>query len=229
MNAKSFLTAGAFLVFGTSVAQAQFVQQGGFRLRDTDAGVSTQELFRGFGSDLGVAGNRISPDVGGTFVLGQSNRFSFSWDHVFRTWSFSYAGFNAGTAYTLVSGTTAPTFDAFRFQLQGNSVNFTQLSSLQFNGAQLLGAAVPGTSFASLAWGGLNAAESFAITGDLTFGGPGANNEAQRFELDFGTGTNLDQVPGTTVPEPSTYALMAAGLAALGLAVRRRRSIVVSA
>ena len=35
---------------------------------------------------------------------------------------------------------------------------------------------------------------------------------------------NFDFVPGTTVPEPSTYALMAVGLLAMGAVARRRRA-----
>jgi hypothetical protein len=57
----------------------------------------------------------------------------------------------------------------------------------------------------------------------LGFGEAGENCATLGGNANCALDANFDWVPGTTVPEPSTYALMAAGLVGLGIASRRRK------
>jgi hypothetical protein len=56
----------------------------------------------------------------------------------------------------------------------------------------------------------------------MGFGQAGASCSAT--EINCAVDANFDFVPNSTVPEPSTYALLAAGLAAVGMAARRRKA-----
>lgn len=62
-----------------------------------------------------------------------------------------------------------------------------------------------------------------SITTNNTFAGaPPANGAYQMFLYDNGSGARLNAAGGTTVPEPSTWALLLAGAGLTGLMVRRR-------
>ena len=57
---------------------------------------------------------------------------------------------------------------------------------------------------------------------DLSQGG--SNTAGYNTQI-FGRGLYAAAAPSSVVPEPSTYALMIAGLAGLGIAARRRRRV----
>jgi hypothetical protein len=76
---------------------------------------------------------------------------------------------------------------------------------------------------------GISLTEGFASYSGSAFDGVVICASGGDFACDsYTTSVTVDNVSVSTVPEPSTYALMAAGLAALGIVSRRRRRALVA-
>lgn len=134
--------------------------------------------------------------------------------------SFWYATPPTSTGTPLQVGNAACQQNTFNFwQGAPNSSAIQQLTSgngcLAGLDAVVIGLGVGVGNNWPLAWTG------FVDNVRLGFGEGGSNCSA--LEIGCAIDANFDFVPNSTVPEPSTYLLMAVGLGAVGIIARRRR------
>ncbi|MDX2194472.1 MAG: PEP-CTERM sorting domain-containing protein [Gemmatimonadales bacterium] len=211
-----------------------------FRGRNMTDANANQNFFWGKG-DLGVAGNRRqvqgnASDWSLTSGIRQID-FRVDWDHLNNhlTMTFPDGDFNVtGATGGSFADATYPAANQFRVINVGSfngllfdvrtgcgSLGAARLVSMSVNGGANL---LPGTissncassqQFAN-AWFTVNSASSWFVNGRVEFDPSFGNNEGQRFDWKV--------YRGTVVPEPSTYVLMASGLALVGMAARRRQA-----
>lgn len=201
---------------GTTVASETF------RARNTSNGNGGDRLYAGLASSLGNGSLRDS--YTGTWDNITSRTFSLRYYAAHNILRFSVsgitfgAGLNDGTTLSaLLNDNTVKIYDVGSFnalRIFGRAAGAT-LTKLDFGAGNVLTGAEGGIGNTEQFWA-LSDASDFLVTGELT--PTRCSNESCRFEIGVATAANV-------VPEPSTYALMATGLAGLiGVARRRARA-----
>lgn len=192
------------------------------RARNLQSGTGDEVYLGASPSVLGSGSQRDS--YGGTWNAGtaatRTYRFTMSWDGA-GTLTFGLGQLLGGTpglddapgVASSLSGSTftlanVGSFDAFRLF----SRSATSLNALTLDGVDMLPGAPVAFANAEHFWS-VSSASAFEVAGSLDVAMNG-NGEGTRFEVG---------VANSVVPEPSTYALLGTGIAALGLVGARRR------
>ena len=117
---------------------------------------------------------------------------------------------NGGSGYSVTNFTSLP--GQFNTILATLSL-FSNPDGMLVSGdeALLATSSTPGGNSLALAWGAANSGSYYLAVGGLTNGTQG--------------GIYTGAISVTAVPEPETYAMMLAGLGALGFLARRRRKV----
>jgi hypothetical protein len=167
--------------------------------------------------ELDIGASTAAPADTDQFAWGNGQRvaFTLSFDAGTRLASLAFASGTPSVSYTVPA---TETFTDLFFRARSVSNGSLLLSGLALDGVsfgQDVGVTGAGLDFLQLAGGGL--ADGFVLTGfaTLAWTGTAPTNSNLAFQIKLG------DVP--QIPEPSTYALVLAGLAGLGFLARRRR------
>ena len=199
---KLLITAALLASLGAAQAADNLVVDGSFEARSQATGSwNVYDTLPGW-STVSGSGIELRNQVAGNAFDGHNFVELDSYD-------------NSGMAQTVA--TAAGSFYALSFEYSARAGVAAASNGIEvlWNGASVASVTADGIGRSGNDW----RLFSYIVLGSgsdvLTFRAIGTND---------GLGGSLDAVAITAVPEPSTYAMMAAGLALVGVALRRRRS-----